>query len=211
MESASELVNTLGPNVVYIVLLIGMWAAITAVYVPGTGGPEAGALLGLTIGGVGLAFLPVSIVGVVFLVIALGCFLALIYYRRLWPLIIAGMVFQILGSIFLLRVGSRPSVWVILIMNASALAFHEIILRPGLRIQGMAHRMGLDTLLGEVGEVVGPIDPTGTIRIHGELWTAAAKSPIEPGQAVRIVGRDGLRLLVEPVEILESPGGKTTS
>jgi len=45
------------------------------------------------------------------------------------------------------------------------------------------------------------VDPTGRVRIWGELWRAelaCGARPIEKGETVQVVSRDGLTLLVEP-------------
>lgn len=205
MAELTEIVETLGPDVIYVVLMVGIWLAITAVYVPGTGLLEVAALGSLVLAAVGLIFLPVNIIGVILLTLALGCFLALIYFRHSWPLIIVGAVLQLLGSIFLFRAGSRLEPLIIVIVNAAALAFHQIILLPGLRIQDMARRMDAGELVGLNAQVVAKLDPVGTVRVRGEVWTASsAGQNIEAGRWVRIVGRDGLQLRVVPSD-RESP------
>ncbi len=195
-----DTVGAIGADVVYALLMAGMWLAITAVYVPGTGFPEAAAAIALLLAGIGLFALPTSIVGILMLAIALGCFLTLIYFRKQWLLIVIGMVFQTLGSIFLFREGMYPSVWVIVLANAAALAFHQLILMPGLRIQGQAEHMGDKALIGERGQVINTIDPLGTIRLHGEIWVAHSDQVIEARTWVRVVGRRGLELDVVPSE-----------
>ncbi len=200
MGEVKEFVLTLGPNVVYVALIVGIWLAIAAIYVPGTGALEAAALVSLTIAGVGLAMLPTSFIGVVLLALALGCFLALIYFRHSWALIVAGAVLQVLGSIFLFRAGAHLSPLTIVVTNAAALAFHQIVLLPGLRIQDQARRVDVATLIGMDGQVIARLDPVGTVRVHGEVWTALAEQVIESGQWVRVVGREGLQLRVVPSE-----------
>jgi membrane-bound ClpP family serine protease len=34
--------------------------------------------------------------------------------------------------------------------------------------------------------------------VQGERWHARAVDPMQPGQMIRVIGRDGLTLLVEP-------------
>ncbi len=198
LSNLAEFAQSVGPEVIYAVVMAGMWLAITGIYVPGTGVPEALALVVLIIAGVGLIVLPANPVGVVMLVIALGCFLALIYFSDFWYLIVVGMLFQIIGSIFLFRAGSRPSIWSIILLNAVALAYHQIILLPGLRIQSKAKRLDADALIGMQGEVVSTLDPVGTVRIQGELWRAHSQEVVEAGQLVRVLERRGLELVVAP-------------
>jgi membrane-bound serine protease (ClpP class) len=59
-------------------------------------------------------------------------------------------------------------------------------------------RAGAETLIGARAEVVSPCRPLGQVRVVGELWRARCEAGAEPGQTVRIVGREGLTLLVEP-------------
>ncbi len=202
MESLlqSPLLAQYGPDMVYLALIAGLWLAITAVYVPGTGGLELGALVvgALAVGG--LFLVPPNIGGIVLLMLAAGCFLALIPFRRLWPLIVAGLACQVLGSVFLFPVGSRPSPWAMVILNGAALAYHQLILMPGLRIQERARQVGPETLIGALGEVIRTLEPQGTIRIEGTMWAARTDGVIESGHWVRVVGRSGLELLVEPAQ-----------
>lgn len=71
----SELVQVLSslltdPNVVYVLLIIGLWAAAAAVYVPGTGLLEVAAFICLALAIAGLIQLPVNVVGVMLIVVA---------------------------------------------------------------------------------------------------------------------------------------------
>ena len=59
-------------------------------------------------------------------------------------------------------------------------------------------RAGAETLIGARAEVVSPCRPRGQVRVEGELWRASCESGADPGETVRVVGRDGLTLLVEP-------------
>ena len=59
-------------------------------------------------------------------------------------------------------------------------------------------RAGAETLIGSRGEVAAPCEPVGQIRVAGELWRARCEPGARRGETVRIVGRDGLTLLVEP-------------
>jgi membrane-bound serine protease (ClpP class) len=59
-------------------------------------------------------------------------------------------------------------------------------------------RAGAETLIGAPAEVVAACRPLGQVRVAGELWRARCEGGAAPGETVRIVGRDGLTLLVEP-------------
>jgi membrane-bound serine protease (ClpP class) len=59
-------------------------------------------------------------------------------------------------------------------------------------------RMGAETLIGADATVVSECRPLGRIRVQGELWQARCDAGADPGDVVRVRGRDGLTLLVEP-------------
>jgi len=59
------------------------------------------------------------------------------------------------------------------------------------------------SLVGTEGIVEERLDPSGYIRVHGELWQAEVMGeapPIEKGEAVWVRGIRGLTLLVQPME-----------
>jgi membrane protein implicated in regulation of membrane protease activity len=57
-------------------------------------------------------------------------------------------------------------------------------------------------LLGATGRAVEPLAPTGYVLVQGERWRATLRGggALEAGAAVRVVGAQGLTLLVEPAE-----------
>ena len=58
--------------------------------------------------------------------------------------------------------------------------------------------VGPEALVGQVGEAVDELNPEGMVRVEGELWRARSRSGrIGRGERVRVVGVDGLTLIVE--------------
>ena len=62
-----------------------------------------------------------------------------------------------------------------------------------------APKVGPETLIGSIGSAVTDCRPAGTVRVRGEVWQARCESGVGSGQRVRVLGRDGLTLLVEPL------------
>jgi len=56
---------------------------------------------------------------------------------------------------------------------------------------------GPETMVGETELVVEPCDPTGTVRMRGEIWRARCESGASAGESVRILAINGLTLEVE--------------
>ena len=76
---------------------------------------------------------------------------------------------------------------------------------------------GLADMVGTRGEVVGRLNPSGEVKIRGELWGAEAEDvELKPGQKVVVIKQDGLRLTVREIRQLEStrtvshPGTRTS-
>ena len=68
---------------------------------------------------------------------------------------------------------------------------------------------GGEGLIGQTATVIVTLAPEGRVRILGEDWAArlpgsfSPQAPIEAGQKVRVKGRDGLLLIVEPLHTLQ--------
>jgi membrane-bound serine protease (ClpP class) len=57
--------------------------------------------------------------------------------------------------------------------------------------------VGVQTMVGRLGEATTPLAPAGQVKVDGELWEARAKGLVEAGETVRISSVDGLTLEVE--------------
>lgn len=91
-----------------------------------------------------------------------------------------------------------PEPWGLILLGVAAIVeigetFFWIRISKRWRIQA-----GAETLIGERAEVVTACAPVGQVRVEGELWRARCAAGAEPGTTVRVVGREGLTLLVEP-------------
>ena len=66
----------------------------------------------------------------------------------------------------------------------------------------------LERLIGETGEAKTPIQTEGSVQVSGELWTARSEEFIERGTQIRVIGREGFILDVEPLEKTEDEEGE---
>lgn len=55
-----------------------------------------------------------------------------------------------------------------------------------------------EAIVGCQGVVATPLDPTGYVKVKGELWKATSTSDLKIGEKIRVVKIDGIRLIVEP-------------
>jgi membrane-bound serine protease (ClpP class) len=59
---------------------------------------------------------------------------------------------------------------------------------------------GAEGLVGATAEVIERCEPSGRVRLRGEIWRARCASPAEVGERVTVTGVDGLTLEVAPAE-----------
>jgi membrane-bound serine protease (ClpP class) len=76
-----------------------------------------------------------------------------------------------------------------------------VIFYLGVKAQFRRVKTGKEALIGSKGIATTDLKPKGEIRVMGEFWEATAKdATISVGQAVEVVGMDGMLLVVKPVE-----------
>ena len=82
---------------------------------------------------------------------------------------------------------------------AASAAFFFGVVYLALRARRRAVVSGAEELIGSRGEALEDFTQgTGRVRVHSEEWQARAVSPIQRGAHVKVTGRDGLVLVVEP-------------
>ena len=86
---------------------------------------------------------------------------------------------------------------VIFTATAVSAAFFLFIIGAGIKAQRRKAVTGLDLLIGDTGEVIEPLQPSGMVRVHGELWSAESLSGlIAKGEKVRVKEMRNLKLFV---------------
>jgi membrane-bound serine protease (ClpP class) len=199
----SELVQILSslladPNVVYILLIVGLWAAAAAVYVPGTGLLEVAAIICLGLAITGLTQLPVNTVGVILIVVA-GLLFVIDLKVQSVALTVGAAASLVLGSVFLFPPANGAlaiSPWLISGVTLASFGFFGMALTAAIRAQRLHAKVTAETVVGMIGVVTTPVDPVGTVQVQSELWTAVADEPIGAGEEIEVVALEGLRARV---------------
>ena len=186
------------PNIIYLLLMAGLWVSATGTYIPGTGVAEiAGA--GLILGTVYLmSLLAANWLAVIALVAGASLFFLLPLLKAEWErLAIGGLALQALASFFLF---AEASVSPLLIALGVLLAwgYHRTILRSVIK-QGreLSSTQKDQFLVGARGRVMATIEDRGTVQVKGELWTARSRRRLESGAEIVVTQQDGLELHVE--------------
>jgi membrane-bound serine protease (ClpP class) len=194
----------LDPNVAYLFLAGGLVLVVLALLAPGTGLLEAGAFLVLMLAGWETLNLPVNWWALVFLLVGAGLFVLALRKPRQWGWLVAAILALVIGSAFLFR-SERwwiPAVnpFLALIASAFSASFFWIAARKILEAWQSRPSHDPNRLIGKYGEARTAIHQEGSVQVSSELWSARSEQPIHSGKRVRIVGREGLVLLVEAEE-----------
>ena len=76
-----------------------------------------------------------------------------------------------------------------------------LIFYAGVKAQFRRVKTGKEALIGSKGIATTDLKPNGEVRVMGEFWEATAKDKtIVAGQAVEVVGLEGMFLVVKPAE-----------
>jgi membrane-bound serine protease (ClpP class) len=114
-----------------------------------------------------------------------------------------GIVAMTLGGLLLINTSflaegvNIPLLLITVLVIAGIFLF---ILRKLIEARRRPYEAGEESMIGSVGTVREPLNPSGMVFTNGALWQATSTSgPLPAGAPVRVVGVDGLRLRVEPL------------
>jgi len=189
----------INPNIAYLLLVIGIWSAITAFLVPGTGLPEAIAAVCVVLGVTGLTQLPINAVGAAMIALAFVLFLLEFKVMSHGALTVGGVVSFALGSLFLVRpTEAQPGVSLVVVVatTLATVVFFVVAVRAALRTFRQPIFSSRQRIVGAQGVVKQTIAPVGTVQVKSELWTAVADEQVAAGERVVVTGIEGLRLRV---------------
>ncbi len=211
----TEVLTTLAsnPNAIYLALIVCLWLAITAIYVPGTIINEV-LSFGLAVWAVSaLTQMPTNWVAVVAMVLGIASFVALPFAGLRWANIAdVGLLLQLGGGMFLFNDGVSVSPAINLVAVLVAWAYHRFVLLPVLRRQAAKNAFDdSNAVLGVKGRVTETINPVGAVIVNGEIWTARADEVLERGMEVVVVDKVGLELRVEKAKREETAATKNGS
>jgi membrane-bound serine protease (ClpP class) len=197
------------PNIVFILLSIGVQAILIELSSPG--GWVAGfiGVVALSLAAYGLGVLPVNWFGLIFLATAFVLFVLDLKAPTHGALTAAGIGSLIVGALVLFNSPATPEfqrVSVPLVVATSLLTggVFAVALTFAIRAQKTPIRMGQEALVGRIGTVKQEIPAfgAGQVQLASELWTAELAEegkPIPKGSRVEVVAVQGIRLKVRAI------------
>jgi membrane-bound serine protease (ClpP class) len=194
------------PIIATVLFLVGLYAIIIGFKTPGYGLEIAGSLMFL-LSLIGFGIIGINTAAILFFV--LGIVLTLVEIKtHIGVFALAGIGLIILGSFLAFPLPG----WELLSARAVDTA-RQTLVSVALVMSGIfgfvvykvaqARRMkvkaGPEQLIGLVGVAVSRLDPRGEIKVEGQIWKAETVSqPVNEGETVEILGREGLILRVKP-------------
>ena len=192
------------PNLIALMLSIGLIGIVVELWNPGLIFPGTVGAISLILGLYGLQVLPVSLAGLLLMILAAAFFVAEAFVPTHGALTVAGGVMFILGSVMLFDPAGdayQVSLPVAIGIAATLALLLGIALSRVARVARRPAAVGIHGLVGADG-VVGR---SGMVQVNGELWRARTfdDTPLMPGEHVRVEQvEEDLRLVV---------GSKTSS
>lgn len=191
------------PNIAYILMMIGLAGLYFELSHPGAIFPGVIGGIALILAFFALQTLPVNYAGILLIVLAIIFFIMEMKITSYGLLSVAGIVSLLLGSLMLFE-GSTPdmklSLRVLLPTVILISGFFVAVASLVFRAQISKPTTGSSGLVGEIGVVKKALKPEGKVFIHGELWNARAKEPLDENVKVRVVKVVNLILEVESAD-----------
>jgi membrane-bound serine protease (ClpP class) len=201
------------PNIAFILITIGFYGLLYEVISPNFVTGILGAIA-IILAFIGFGSLPLNVAGL--LLIALGVVMFVLEFHVVSHglLTVAGVVCFALGASALYTEPGTPTApdiqvdpRLIFVLTGLTAAYMAFVLLIVVRWRRRQQRMGAaSTALvladGATGSVRSILAPTGVVYAAGEEWTARSSDerPLAPGTPVRVVGQEGLTLIVEAIE-----------
>ena len=164
--------------------------------------PEVIGAISLLVALMALSVLPVNYAGLALILLGIALMVAEAFLPSFGIIGIGGVVAFALGSLFLFDPGEADYgltvAWpLIAAATATSAVFMFLVLGLAMQARRQPIVSGSEEMIGLAGQVVDWDGQSGSIRVHGEVWAAAANRNLAPGDQVRVTGRNGLTLLVE--------------
>jgi len=193
------------PNVALVLLVVGLIGIAVELYNPGAIVPAVIGGICLVLAFISFGSLPVNWGGAVLVVLSIIAFIVDVKVNSV-VLTVGGLAMFVLGALLLFAQTTpqspvlpavHVSPYVIAALGGTLVAFFAFALSAVVRGHRYPVVSGREALIGAIGVARSDLDPTGTVHVRGEMWTAIAQGKaIREGESVRVLAVEGLRLRV---------------
>jgi membrane-bound serine protease (ClpP class) len=209
MNPGQEFLHLLSdPNIAFLLFTIGFYGIIAELFHPNFFSGILGAIA-IVVALIGSNALPLNVGGLLLVLIGIGLLALEAVVASYGLLTVGGIVSLVLGA-FALWTGVEPgefafdvsvSPWIIVIVVAVGVVYAWVLVRALMQMRrsgGLANKP-ITSLVGGLATAQTLIGPTGIAYAGGESWSARSRgTEIGAGTPLRVVGVEGLELIVEP-------------
>jgi membrane-bound serine protease (ClpP class) len=194
------------PTIAYLLLLVGLVGLAIELFAGGsTILPGVLGAISLLLGLYGTAQLPVTLVGILLLVLGVAMIIAEAHLPTGGLVGAAGVAALVASGLLLYNTDSdafEVSVPVVVVTGVLLGGFIAFAAQRTVRAHHRPVMTGWEEMVGAIGEVRQPLDPLGQVFVEGALWRARPAdeaTSVDRGYRVRVESVDGLTLVVRPL------------
>ena len=200
MSVRQKVLNSIAhPNIAYLLMMAGILGLYMEFSHPGTIFPGVAGAICLLLAFASLQLLPINYTGLALMVLGLALLIGEAFIPSFGVLGVGGIISLALGSLLLFDTPTSDFAVdrsIVFTAVATLGVFVFAISYLVVRSQSAAPTLGMEGLIGKVGEARSKLSPNGKVFVHGEYWDAQGDGEIDAGDRVKVVGYDGMRLKV---------------
>ena len=217
MNPGQEFLHLLSdPNIAFLLFTIGFYGIIAELFHPNFFSGILGAIA-ILVALIGSNALPLNVGGLLLVLGGIGLLALEAVVASYGLLTVGGVVALVLGA-FALWTGVRPgelafdvgvNPWIVAVIVVVGIVYAWVLVRALMQMRRNAvANEPVAALVGATATAQTLIAPTGIAYAGGESWSARSRdAEIGAGTPLRVVGVDGLELIVEPASA--GDGGAT--
>ncbi len=191
------------PNIAYILMLIGFYGLVLEFTMPGTIIAGVVGAISLLLALFAFQVLPINYAGLMLILLGITFMLAEALLPGVGALGTGGIAAFVIGSIMLIDTempGYGISIPLIATFTLMSAGFFMLVFGMVLKSRKKPVITGSEELIHSTGEVLEGFEQEGWVRVHGERWRARTRTPLLPGQQIKVTAMRGLLLEVEPCQ-----------
>lgn len=206
MSLKQRIVNAIAdPNIAYMLLMAGILGLYMEFSNPGVMFPGVTGAICLVMALISLQLLSFNYAGLILILLGIALLIGEAFMPSFGVLGIGGVISLALGSFLLFDTPNSDLTIDRTIIYTAVATMASLVLAIGylvFRSQKAKPTLGMDGLIGEIGEVRAKLSPSGKVFVHGEYWNAQTQTDgqIDVGDKVQIVGYDGMNLKVKRLQ-----------
>jgi membrane-bound serine protease (ClpP class) len=189
------------PSFALILLMMGVYGLVFEFSSPGFGLPGTVGAICLLLAMFALQLLPVNYAALALILLGFALLAAELMAPSFGVFGVGGVVAFIAGGLLLFdRDVPGMGVPLPLLFGISIVAAVVALLGGGMALRARRAPVvsGGEDMVGARGEVLQVMDGEVWAEVRGERWKVRSDAPLQPGQAVRVMGLTGLLLQVQP-------------